>query len=392
MWRDLGGAMRLCYVILSPTFGMHQYTSDLANRLAGASESDSSAAEVTVIAPFRIALDRYAPHIKVLSLVKIEGTGLRRTNLNLRGLYQVYRAIKNSRPDVVHFTGPHIWNPILLQLLRHAHIPTVHTIHDLDPHSGASYGRLLHLWNGLILRWAGQILVHGQIYRDRLVARGVPPQRVLYTPLLMLCLSYHAEATLRQRAPLVNYEPFALFFGRIEAYKGVDVLIEALRRISNPIGLRAIVAGRRSDEYTLPAILPDNVELRLHQIDDAEAIDLFSRCGVVVLPYRDATQSALIATAYFFGKPVIVTRTGALPEYVVEGQTGWIIDPENAGQLAGALQTALGDLTHASQVGGAGHEWYQAQRRQELKALKLLYEELTLGEQRAQLVTERLGK
>jgi glycosyltransferase involved in cell wall biosynthesis len=382
--------MRLCYVILSPTFGMHQYTSDLANRLAGAFESDSSGAEVTVIAPFHIALDRYAPHIRVLPVVKIEGTGLSRTNFNLRGLRQVYRAIKNSRPDLVHFTGPHIWNPILLQLLRHAHIPTVHTIHDLDPHSGTSYGRLLHVWNDLIVRWAGQILVHGHVYRDRLMARGVPPQRVTYTPLLHLCFSYHAEATLRQRPPLVSYESFALFFARIEAYKGVDVLIEATQQVG-PFGLRAIIAGRRSDEYALSGTLPDNVELRPRQIDDAEAIDLFSRCGVVVLPYRDATQSAVIAIAYFFGKPVIVTRTGALPEYVIEGQTGWIIDPEDAGQLASALQIALGDLTHASQVGSTGHEWYQVQRRQELNALKLLYEELINGERRAQLVIEGRG-
>jgi glycosyltransferase involved in cell wall biosynthesis len=369
---------------------MHQYTSDLANRLAGASESDSSSAEVTVISPFRTPLDRYAPQARVLPLVKIEGTGLRRTNLNLRGLCQVYQAIKNARPDVVHFTGPHIWNPVLLRLLRRAHIPTVHTIHDLDPHSGAGYGRLLHVWNGLILRWAGRILVHGQVYRDRLVARGVPSQRVTCTPLLHLCFSHHAGAMLRQRPPLVSYEPFALFFARIEAYKGVDVLIEAMRQIS-PLGLRAIIAGRRSDDYALSATLLDNVELRLRQIDDTEAIDLFSRCGVVVLPYRDATQSAVIATAYFFSKPVIVTRTGALLEYVVEGQTGWIVDPDNAGQLASALQTALGDLTRASQVGSAGYEWYKAQRCQELEALKFLYEELAHGEQRAEMVTKRPG-
>jgi alpha-maltose-1-phosphate synthase len=371
--------MRLCYVVLSPTFGMHQYTSDLANRLAGATESDSGSAEVTVIAPFGIPLDRYAPYARVLPLVKIEGTGLRRTNLNLRGLYQVYQAIKNARPEVVHFTGPHIWNPILLQLLRRARIPTVHTLHDLDPHSGAGYGRLLHAWNGLIVRWAGLILVHGQLYRDRLVARGVPPQRVMYTPLLHLCFSHRAETTLRQSPPLVSYEPFALFFARIETYKGVDVLIEALRQVG-PLGPRAIIAGRCSEEYTLSATLPDNIELRLHQIDDTEAINLFSRCGVVVLPYRDATQSAVIATAYFFGKPVIVTRVGALPEYVVEGETGWIVEPENAGQLASALQTALGDLVLVGQVGRAGREWYQAQRRQEQAALKLLYEALIHGE------------
>ena len=94
-----------------------------------------------------------------------------------------------SQPDVVHFTGPHIWNPILLYRLRRVGIPTIHTIHDVDPHSGTGYGRLLYVWNNSIVREAGQILVHGQLYRDRLIAQGVPADRVTYTPLLHLFTS-----------------------------------------------------------------------------------------------------------------------------------------------------------------------------------------------------------
>ncbi len=371
-------AMRICYVLLSPTFGMHQYTADLANRFAGSYDGDVAApTKVTVITPFSTPRDRYAPRVAVQSLVKIEGTGLKRSNLSLLGLRRVYRAVSAARPDVVHFTGPHVWNPILLQLLRRAGIPTVHTIHDLDPHSGTGYGGLLHMWNGLILRWADRILVHGQLYHNRLLRRGFTPERVEYVPLLHLCLGYESEAALRQTPPDPRYEPFVLFFARVEAYKGVDVLIEAMRQLQETTSFQAVIAGRGNLDDVVHGELPGNVDLRLRQIVDAEAIDLFGRCGVVVLPYRDATQSAIVPTAYFFGKPVIVTHTGALPEYVVDTRTGWIVDPGNAAQLADALNSALSQPGSLRRAGSAGREWYQAQRRQESKTLRTLYEGLS---------------
>lgn len=95
---------------------------------------------------------------------------------------------------------------------------------------------------------------------------------------------------------------------------------------------------------------------------------------MVVLPYLDATQSALIAAAYFFGKPVIVTRTGALPEYVADGATGWVIEPNQPTELARCLQAALNNPAELRQMGQAGHEWYLAQRRLERRNLRQMYE------------------
>src|SRR5512139_880830 len=147
-------SVRICYVALSPTFGMQQYTADLANQTAGAFESEAACAwPATVITNRRVPRDRYAPQLGVQPIVDIAGTGLQKTNFNLRGVGSVYCAIRAVRPDVVHFTAPHVWNPILLLRLKQAGIKTVHTIHDLDPHSGTRYGRLLYIWNNSILRW-----------------------------------------------------------------------------------------------------------------------------------------------------------------------------------------------------------------------------------------------
>jgi alpha-maltose-1-phosphate synthase len=366
--------MRICYVVLSSTFGMQQYTADLAN--GRALHADTHVEVVTVrTAP----LNRFAPKVNVHAIADVRGTGLKVRNLNPAAWLKVFRAIVNTRPDVVHFTGPHLWNAPLMVALGRAGLPIVHTLHDLDPHSGAAYGKLLYAWNNSIKRLADQILVHGQLYRARLIAEGVKAERVTSVPLLHLCLNQANEARLREQfvaqAPVADVTaPYALFFARLEAYKGVNVLIDALRQLSDHSSVRAIIAGQGDAVAFNMGPLPANVELRNRLIEDAEAIELFSRCSVVVLPYLDATQSALIAAAYFFGKPVIVTRTGALPEYVADGATGWIIEPNQPDQLAQCLEVALNDPVNLSKLGQAGRDWYLAQRRLERHNLRLMYE------------------
>lgn len=380
--------MRICYVVLSPTFGMQQYTADLAN--GRALDADTQVDVVTVrTAP----LDRFAPQVNVHAIADVRGAGLQTGNFNPAAWLKVYRAIRNTRPDVVHFTGPHLWNPMLMVALRHARLPIVHTLHDLDPHSGAGYGKLLYAWNNSIKRLADQLLVHGQLYRARLIAAGVPADRVTSVPLLHLCLNQENEARLRDRfmaqLPAADTTaPFALFFARLEAYKGVGVLIEALRQLGDHSKVRAIIAGQGDATAFTAVPLPANVELRQRLIEDAEAIELFSRCSVVVLPYLDATQSALIGAAYFFGKPVIVTRTGALPEYVSDGATGWIIEPNQVDALAQRLQTALAAPDQLKRMGRSGREWYLTQRHLERRNLRHMYETLSTSATGPHLLVE----
>ena len=186
--------MRICYVVLSPTFGMQQYAADLAN--GRALDPDTQVEVVTIrTAP----LDRFAPKVIVHAIADVRGTGLKAGNFSLAGWLTVYRAIINTRPDIVHFTGPHLWNPPLMLALRRAGLPIVHTLHDLDPHSGAGYGRLLYAWNNSIKRLANHVLVHGQLYRARLIAEGLKADRVTSVPLLHLFMNQANEARLRDQ-------------------------------------------------------------------------------------------------------------------------------------------------------------------------------------------------
>jgi starch synthase len=364
--------MRLCYVLLSPTFGMHQYTGDLANRMQAAGH------EVYVVTTSRAPRDRYAPAITLHTPLAATTTGFSLEGLNPRTprvLRKLQCLIRDLQPDIVHLTGPHLWNPSLLQSLRQAGIPTVHTLHDLHPHAGAVYGRLLYLWNGLVRRRAGHLLVHGQGHRQALIAQGLDAAQVTCTRLTHLFVSYTREQALRQALPSISYEPWALLAGRLAAYKGLDVLAEAVWQLErDAVGYPiAVVAGPGSLRGLVRGILPPGLEVRNHLIQDDEAIDLFSRCALVLLPYVEASQSALVAAAYFFNKPVIVTRTGALAEYVVDGDTGWVIPPRDPHALAGALRAALSDPARLVRLGQAARAWYDQQHRLETTDLHDMY-------------------
>ncbi len=125
-----------------------------------------------------------------------------------------------------------------------------------------------------------------------------------------------------------------LFFGRLSAYKGLETLFQAAPLACKRLpGLRIIVAGNPVPGYRLPPApdLPNGGELQIitGYIPNHTLAQLFQRAAVVVCPYTTATQSAVVLTAYAFGKPVIGTRVGGLPEYITDGETGVLVPPHS---------------------------------------------------------------
>jgi glycosyltransferase involved in cell wall biosynthesis len=365
--------LRLCYVLLSPTFGMHQYAADLANRMAEVRPPDP--VDVHLVTTVKAPRDRYSSAVHIHTPVDTTSTGFSSETLRLHQRNAVRSLLERLKPDVVHFAGPHVWNVGLVRALAAQGIPVVHTLHDLDPHQGAAYGLLLRIWNRLILRKVDQILVHGQMYRRRLLQMGLPPEQVSCTPLLHLFLGSTRLEAATDLAASVSYEPWALFFGRLERYKGVGSLLTAcdMMHIDGREAPCLVVAGRGNAAAFWAGALPNGIELRDRLIGDDEAIDLFRRCGLLVLPYVDATQSALVAAAYYFRKPVVVTYSGALPEYVVSEVTGRVIEACPPAALARCLDDMLSDVGRLQHMGEAGRAWYDEHRALEERELTAMY-------------------
>jgi starch synthase len=204
---------------------------------------------------------------------------------------------------------------------------------------------------------------------------GIPAERVTCTPLLHLFLGHTWLGEVEHLAQAVRYEPCVLFFGRLERYKGVDQLLAAwaMMDAGNGRDARLILAGRGDLERLWPGPLPPRVEVHNHLIKDAQAVELFRRCGLLALPYTGGTQSALIPAAYFFRKPVVVAPSGALEEYVADGETGWVVEPEHPSSLARCLSAMLSDRDRLVRMGMAGRAWYDARRDVEEAELRRMY-------------------
>lgn len=378
--------MRICYVLLSSTFGMHQYTADLANRMAATGH------QVHLVTTARAPRDRYSPAVTLHTPVQTTGTGFSREGLNLAAYRQVRSTIVDLAPDVVHFTGPHLWNVALVRALSAVGIPVAHTLHDMDPHHGVRFGWMIRLWNQLIVGSANRILVHGQTYRQRLLDMGIPAERITWAPLLHLFVGHSRLEGVSNVAQSVAYEPWALFFGRVERYKGLEHLITAWAMMdgNRPVASRLVIAGKGDLSALWADALPEGVVAHNRLIDDEEAVDLFRRCGLVVLPYVDATQSALIAAAYYFHKPVLVTRSGALPEYVEEGRTGRVVEPGHPATLARCLEGMLSDPAQLASMGASGRHWYETHRANEERSLIRMYLDLASERRLDRLVAQPL--
>lgn len=138
--------------------------------------------------------------------------------------------------------------------------------------------------------------------------------------------------------------PTVLFFGLIKPYKGLDVLIKALALARREIPeLKLLVAGEvygpvePYQKLIRELGIADAVEAHYRYVPDIEISSFFRRSQVCVLPYKSATQSGVIATAYSFNLPVIASNVGGLSEYIEPRETGLLAAPDDETALAECL-------------------------------------------------------
>ena len=76
-------------------------------------------------------------------------------------------------------------------------------------------------------------------------------------------------------------------------------------------------------------------------VPNEEVAKYYEVSDVVILPYRSATQSGILNVAYGFNKPVIVTDVGGLAEFVDEGKTGFVVEPDSPGSIVEGVKNFL---------------------------------------------------
>lgn len=264
--------------------------------------------------------------------------------LDQRQHRNIANKIRIWQPDVLLFPMFYTLNPFLQRHL--IEFPSLVVVHDPVPHPGLVdwvYARLEN-WS---IRQAHRCLIFSNALVPALQARGVPPDQIDVIP--HGALTYPSTTSIDLSQP-----PTLLFFGRISAYKGLDILLKAYARLikHHHIKLRIIGAGDLRPYQGLLENLP-NVEIVNRWVDENEVSRFFTPNQIVTLPYTSASQSGVIAIAASFGLPVVTTRTGGLPEQIYDGVTGRLVQPGSVDQLVDAIEDLLNHPQKAAQLGQA---------------------------------------
>jgi glycosyltransferase involved in cell wall biosynthesis len=225
------------------------------------------------------------------------------------------------------------------------------TLHNVNAGKrDANDSRLNHLTLRIQYHLADHIFVHTQKMKaDLLEEFAVPSSAVTVIPFGVNETVPNTALTRAEARRQLGIEPdekTLLFFGHIAPYKGLEYLVQALPRLSNPADYRLIIVGRPKgyDEYWagIRQSLENTGGARLLQriefVPDEETELYFKASDALVLPYRYIFQSGVLVLGYNFGLPVLAADVGSLREDVAEGRTGFVFKPEDPADLARTIE------------------------------------------------------
>ncbi len=330
--------MKVALISLARRGGMVHFQVELANSLGSVASVLGVCAADVGASSFRKAVQREAIDTGRGALGSLARA------VNPFAWIALRKLLHEADVDVCHIVSPHEWNPILALVVRSLGKPLIYTVHDPSPHIGAPLRMRIAHW--ISARLADALVVLTRNGRRQLLAQGFRPNRVFVIPLGVF------TSFVKQSQDRTKTENLLLFFGRIEPYKGLEVLLSAFSNIQAALpGWKLMIAGvgRLPGPPQLARI--DSVEFVNRYVSDEEVAVMMRRARLVVLPYLEATQSAVVTTAYAFGKPVVVTRVGGLPDMVVQGKTGLVIPPNDSKALGRAMKSLAGDPVRLRRMG-----------------------------------------
>jgi glycosyltransferase involved in cell wall biosynthesis len=202
------------------------------------------------------------------------------------------------------------------------------------------------------------VVVPSRFLVERVVALGAPEERVHTIP-------SGVDTRFFRPAPRPDGPPEVVFVGRFVEKKGLDVLLKAwplVRRTVPQARLRLVGFGPLAP----PASLADSsvlVEFADPSRRQAQVRDAIVGASVVVTPSRTAAdgdaETLLLVNleAQACGRPLVTTRHGGIPEFVVEGRTALLVPEGDTNALADALVEVLRDDNLAARLAAAGPAW-----------------------------------
>jgi glycosyltransferase involved in cell wall biosynthesis len=362
-------ATRVAVLHLGRNGGGPKFTLELARALR-----ESGAEVISVIArdaDNRADFEQLCPTLAVSTFTTRIGALLRLPLLLVHAVH-IRRFLARHGIDAVVVGMEQIWQAPLLPLIRAPRRPVLLCVHDARMHPG-DHNRLEHLLRATQRRSADGALTFSTHVAEALEADGPFPSTRIWR-------SVHGAFGPLRESPraLPSRVPVVGFFGRISEYKGLDIAsaaVQALRRRGRRVRLRVVGTG---SVPALEALTHEDDQVELTWVEDDDIPGRLDEFDVLLLPYREASQSGVFAYAMSRGLPMVATPVGGLIEQAESTRAAMVAAAMNAEAVADALEQVLDNA-----------EEYAALSRNGLAAARATYSWARTGRDALQAV-ERL--
>jgi len=283
------------------------------------------------------------------SLLTYEAPFVKFDALNPLAWIRLAREVRASNSKLVILQWSTVyWTPfywLFLRSLGRARQPkSVFICHNVMEHEP---NRIKSALSRRVLNCADFFITHSHWDRDNLL-RWLGPSRAAAIRVCPHPAYEHLSQPVLSKAEAkvglgIHAERVVLFFGFIRDYKGLRYLIESLPQVRAKLDVHLLIAGevwgdpKPYHELISQLGISASVTFVAGYIPNEEVARYFAASDLVVIPYVSATQSGIVQLAYGFGKPVVVSRVGGLPEVVEEGVTGYLVPPKDSSSISNAV-------------------------------------------------------
>jgi glycosyltransferase involved in cell wall biosynthesis len=204
---------------------------------------------------------------------------------------------------------------------------------------------------------ASRFIAISESSRDDLIARGIPGNQIVVShPGIE---RPQVEVDLDAMRP-----PRIAYFGRLEAYKRVDLLLHAASRLIDRFrDLEILVIGRGPERARLED-LAERLGLASRTrftgfVSDAERDALLATTRACAFPSEKEGWGLTVIEANALGTPVVASDVPGLRDSVRDGETGLLVQPGDPEAMARALARLLEESAFSAQMQRAAHAWSQ---------------------------------
>lgn len=257
---------------------------------------------------------------------------------------KIAKVIKDYQPDILHITFYGLMQVFLNWQLDKT-LKKIITVHDVVLHDKTSFIRYWYdfICRRLTLKHFNNILLLSHI-DDKILGKcqHSTNHRIFYSQL--------GPYTYLRNYPIGHnlYGKYILFFGSVRPYKGVDILIEAYKKSNcKSQEIKLVIAGKDIEGNVLHDYQDKDIIILNRYIENDELATLISNSLFAVLPYKSATQSGVTKSAIALDKPMICTNVGNLPNEVIDGRYGKIVNHNDVDDLCDSINYMI---SHPKQV------------------------------------------